>query len=69
MKNENITSLKKSLDNILMICSTLDPSTFLIPISLNRCSAVNVIKPNNPKQATKMVSVENIVRTSAIFLQ
>ena len=36
---EIITSLRKSLDNIATILLTLAPNTFLMPISLIRCSA------------------------------
>ncbi len=32
------------------------PNTFLIPISLMRCSVLNVARPNNPSDAMKMAS-------------
>ena len=41
------------------ILATDAPSVFLIPISLVRCSAKNVINPNNPKHATNIAKVEN----------
>src|SRR5690242_7959558 len=45
------TSFKKSVDSIAVISDTLAPSTFLMPISFTFCRTVNVVNPNNPKQA------------------
>ena len=43
-------SFKKSLDNNSIICMTVAPNTFLMPISFVRTSIAKVDKPNNPKQ-------------------
>jgi len=69
--NTNNNGEKRSLTVLGVIkdtiSTTLAPNTFLIPISLMRCSAVNVTKPNMPKHATKMVSTPNMFRILPIF--
>ncbi len=44
------TSFRKSLEMSATTPETLAPNTLRIPISLVRCSAVNVAKPNKPRQ-------------------
>jgi len=58
------TSSRKSLDNNATTFVTLAPKTFLTPISLLRCSAINVTNPNNPKQA---INTANMANTMAIL--
>ena len=41
-----------------------DPNAFLIPISLVRCMVMNDANPNNPRQATKMASMVNMLKIS-----
>ena len=48
------TSFRNSLDNNVTILEMLAPSTFLTPISLVRCSALKVARPNNPKQEIRI---------------
>ena len=48
------TGLKKLVPRIRRIFGTEAPSTLRIPISLVRCSAVNVANPNKPKQEIKI---------------
>src|SRR6516225_7850908 len=62
IKEATRTSLRNSFESICVTCDTVAPNTFLIPISLVRCSVVYVLKPNRPRQATKMVSAENIFK-------
>ena len=52
------TSCKNSFESILNTEATLAPSTFLIPISLERCSVVNITNPNKPRHEIKMARKE-----------
>lgn len=61
------TSFINSLESILVTCGTDAPSTFRMPISLVRFSAVYVAKPNNPRQATNMVSIAKMLRIVPVF--
>ena len=36
------------------------PKTFRTPISFVRCSATNVVRPNNPKQAINNARIVNV---------
>ncbi len=54
------TILIKSLDNNPTMLITDAPSTFLTPISLNRCSAANADNPNNPRQAIRIAITVNL---------
>ena len=62
------TAIKKAMpinfiyskDNIFTIPVDEAPSAFLIPISFDRCSAVNVAKPSKPKHATIIAKAVNI---------
>ena len=60
---EIITSFKKSL---LINCTmplTLEPNTFLIPISFLFTSAVQVANPNNPRQEIKIAMPANTLKS------
>ena len=59
ISSEIITSNRKSRDNSAEIFSTDAPSTFLIPISLIRFSAMYAASPNKPKQEMNIVSPAN----------
>lgn len=48
------TRIITSLDNKYSILIVVAPSTFRIPISLVRCSAVKETSPNNPRQEMKI---------------
>ena len=48
------TSFRKSLDNNVMMPDTLDPNTFLMPISFVLCSALNIASPNKPRHEIKI---------------
>ena len=48
------TSFKKSFDSSATIPATLAPNTLRTPISLVRCSALNVARPNKPRQEMRM---------------
>jgi hypothetical protein len=50
----------KLFDRIAVILKTDAPSTFLIPISFMRCSALKAANPNNPMQPIKMAMIVNI---------
>jgi hypothetical protein len=50
IRQEIITSARKSFDNIFHGLNSVAPRTFLIPISLVRCCAMNDASPN--KRAT-----------------
>ena len=54
MTIEMATSFRKSFESSDTIPVTLAPSTFLTPISFVRCSALNVAKPNKPRQEIRM---------------
>src|SRR5678815_2626850 len=54
MKNEIITSFKKSFDKSDTMPAVLAPNTLRMPISLIRCSTLNVVRPNKPRQEMKM---------------
>src|SRR3954453_19129869 len=54
MKNEITTSFKKSFDKSDTMPDVLAPNTLRIPISLMRCSTLNVVSPNKPRQEMKM---------------
>ena len=56
-KIETAISFKKSLESKLTMLVTLAPSTFLTPISLKRCSALNVARPNKPRHEMKMAMI------------
>ena len=58
------TRMMNSLDIYLTTLATDAPRTFLIPISLVRCSAVNEDSPNIPRQEIKRA---RIVKTAMIF--
>ena len=51
-------SMAKSFDNNFNIEETLAPNTFLIPISLVRCSALNMMRPSKPMQEITMARAE-----------
>jgi hypothetical protein len=53
-KNEINTSFKKSFDNNDTIPGVLAPNTLRMPISLIRCSTLNVVNPNRPRQEIKI---------------
>src|SRR5687767_6888940 len=59
--NENSTSRVKSRDKSNTTLDADPPRTFLTPISFTRCSVVNVARPNNPRQAIRIVSAEKVV--------
>src|SRR5215212_5884298 len=63
-----ITSLTKSFDSIVVICFTDAPNTFLIPISLVRCSAVKAAKANNPSAEIIMATREKIKMSVDVFI-
>src|SRR5690606_23536516 len=48
------TSFKKSLDKSAVIPGTEAPMTLRIPISLVRCSAMNVASPNKPRHEIRI---------------
>jgi hypothetical protein len=56
--DEEKSSFRKSFDNKPVILSIVAPKTFLIPISLMRCSATKVARPKIPKQEIKMAKME-----------
>jgi hypothetical protein len=56
-KKDMLTSVRKSLDKRETIPVVLAPSTFRMPISLVRCSTLNVVRPNNPRQEIKMAII------------
>src|SRR6185312_1277964 len=59
--HEMITRLIQSFDNIFQILNTLAPNTFLTPISFVLCSAINVARPNKPRQEINIASTQNTV--------
>ena len=61
-----IISSRKSLDNNEIMLGIFAPNIFLIPISFVRCTTANAVNPNNPKQASKIASVENVLKMPAI---
>src|SRR5665213_3451649 len=60
------TSFTKSLESMPVICVIPAPSTFLMPISLFRCSAINADRANNPRQAMIMASTAKPVKIRTI---
>ncbi|MNT92399.1 hypothetical protein D3C72_2336760 [compost metagenome] len=63
MMIEMTTSRINSKDSMRAMSGTLAPITFLMPISFLRWCVVNMAKPNNPRQATKMVRVAKMVKS------
>lgn len=61
MNKERMTKNTKSFVSITHRFVIEAPKTFLTPISLVRCSAVNDAKPNRPKQLMKMARIANNV--------
>src|SRR5919199_2266294 len=61
------TSFRKLADNRVMMLVTDAPITFRIPISLVRCSAVNMASPNNPIQEIKMAMAVAVLTSWAVF--
>ena len=59
MTNEMAIRKEKFLESKTVICVSVAPNTFRIPISFVRCSAVNEARPNNPSQVIIMVRLEN----------
>src|SRR4051812_37288160 len=53
-------SKRKFFDNRPTMLITLAPNTFLIPISLERCSVLNADKPNKPIEPTIMAITAKI---------
>ena len=51
-----MTTFVKSEDNRYTMPNELEPSTFLIPISFKRRSAVNAARPNKPRQEITIAS-------------
>src|ERR1700722_10600184 len=60
------TSFIKSFEISITICIALAPSTFLIPISLARCTVMYPARANNPRQAKKIASVEKVLNILAV---
>src|SRR6185437_4293814 len=58
---DKITSNTNSFDIKFQRLNTDAPNTFLIPISLVRCSAINDASPNKPRHEIKTANTENIV--------
>ena len=56
---EIITRKEKSFDISRTRLGTVAPSTFRMPISFVRCSAVKAARPNNPSPVMMIVSVAN----------
>src|SRR5678815_4439985 len=54
IKNASRIGFKKFADNNFIMLADEAPNTLRTPISLVRCSAVNVANPNNPRQEIKM---------------
>ncbi len=54
MQMEIATSFKKSFESKPTMLATLAPNTFLTPISLVRCSALKVARPNKPRQEIRI---------------
>ena len=63
MKNAIKTSFKKSLDSKVTICPTDAPRTFQIPISLIRCWAAKVLRPNKPRQVIMIPIITRLLNT------
>src|SRR6476646_5693144 len=61
------TSFKKSTDSIRAILLTDAPNTLRMTISLTRCSAAYVIKPNKPRQAITMANTENVINICPVL--
>src|SRR5258707_11441686 len=61
MKHERTTTTTKSLESSCHKCATEAPCTFLIPISLVRCSAMYDAMPNRPRQEMTTARVEKKV--------
>ena len=63
MMAEIITSFKKSVDNNWNISFTEAPRTLRMLISFVLSSAVNVARPNNPKHAITIATIENNIKS------
>lgn len=64
----NKTSSRKSFKRSLVMLATVAPSSFLITVSLNRCSAVKAANPNSPRKEMKIVSAANILPNRPITI-
>src|SRR6188768_3153630 len=53
IKQETNTNTTNSFDKILQRLNMEAPNTFRIPISLDRCPAIKVARPNKPRQEIK----------------
>lgn len=61
------THMTNSFDISITMPEIEAPSTFLMPISLVRCSAVNAARPKRPRQPTKIAITEKMAKIVPIL--